>query len=133
MSSYFKSVLKVEWLNTDDDDTPQWRLLEPLRYYSSLLGQTVEVPAGFVTDFASVPRAPIAYFLCGNTGNRAAVVHDYLCRTGTVEREKADKVFKEALSASGVDSWRAQVMYLAVSQYTNALKPHEHVDPEKLV
>lgn len=120
--SLFKSPLKVEWIGVKDDDIPQWKLLEPLRYSSDLLNRTVEVPAGYVTDFASVPRAPIAYFLAGNTGHRAAVVHDYLITSKEVERKIADNVFKEALSATGVDSWRSQVMYLAVSQYTNLLE-----------
>ena len=120
--SLFKSPLKVEWIGVKDDDTPQWKLLAPLRYSSDILNRTVEVPEGYVTDFASVPRAPIAYFLAGNTGHRAAVVHDYLITSKEVERKIADNVFKEALSATGVDTWRSQVMYLAVSQYTNALE-----------
>ena len=122
--SYFHSNPKVEWLNTDDDDVPTWKLLEPFVYTSDLLGRDIVVPAGFITDFASVPRAPIVYFLAGNTGNRAAIVHDYLCRLwkeGNFDRRLADDVFEEALKASNVDSWRAKVMYLGVSSYTSAL------------
>ena len=119
--SKFTTQLQVAWENLDDDDIPTWRLLEPLVYQSDLLDRDVVVPAGFVTDFASVPRAPIAYFLAGNTGNRAAVVHDYLCRTGEVDRRVADDVFFEALRASKVDAWRARVMFLAVQSYTTYL------------
>jgi hypothetical protein len=130
--SYFKSNLKVELVSQDDDDIPTWKLIEPLRYSSDILNRTVEVPAGYETDFASVPRAPIAYFIAGNTGHRAAVLHDYLITSKEVERKIADSIFAEALSATGVDSWRKQVMYLAVSQYTNILEGKTDYDPQQL-
>jgi len=41
---------------------------------------TVTVPAGFYTDWASVPRLPWVYMKYGNTGHEAALVHDYLYR-----------------------------------------------------
>ena len=119
--SYFVTKLKVQWENEDDDDIPCWVLLEPLVYYSSLLGRSIAVPAGFVTDFASVPRAPVAYFLAGNRGNRAAVVHDYLIVSNEVPRATADEVFLEALLATNVDEWRARTMYLAVQSFTQSL------------
>ena len=119
--SKFITKLVVRWESEDDDEVPQWLLLEDLVYQSDVLGRDVVVPSGFVTDFASVPRAPIAYFLAGNTGHRAAVVHDYLIKSGEVKRELADEVFREALSASGVDWWRKESMYLAVSGYTTSL------------
>jgi len=122
VSSHFKTKLRVEWLNEDDDELPSWKLLSPLVYYSSLLGRTVTVPDGFTTDFATVPRAPIVYFLAGNTGNRAAVVHDYLIKSGEVSRRTADDVFYEALIASGVNEWRARVMFLGVQSYTTSLE-----------
>ena len=124
--SSFKTKLRVEWENTDDDDVPTWKLLDPLVYSSDILGRDVEVPAGFVTDFASVPRAPVAYFLAGGEGNRAAVVHDYFCQTKEVPRRVADDVFYEALIASGVDAWRAGAMFIAVQSYTTSLEPKEH-------
>ena len=128
--SKFLTKLEVRWESEDDDEIPQWLLLEDLVYQSDLLGRDFVVPAGFVTDFASVPRAPIAYLMAGNTGHRAAVVHDYLIRSGEVEREMADEVFKEALSASGVDWWRTQAMYLGVSSYTSALREQQNpLDP----
>jgi len=120
--SYFKSQLKVEWMNQDDDELPVWKLLEPLVYRSDLLGRDVSVPADFITDFASVPRAPVIYFLAGNRGNRAAVVHDYLINSKEVDRRTADEVFYEALVATNVDTWRARVMFLGVQSYTTSLE-----------
>jgi hypothetical protein len=120
--SQFKTQLKVEWVAYEDDGPQEWKLLEDLVYESDLLGRDVVVPAGYVTDFASVPRAPIAYFLAGNTGHRAAVVHDYLIDTDQVDRDLADLVFKEALDATGVNWAVRNAMYLAVQGYTQSLK-----------
>lgn len=128
--SYFLSKLEVSWENEDDDELPTWRLLRPLVYFSSLLRRSIAVPSDFITDFASVPRAPIVYFLAGNTGNRAAIVHDYLCRTEEVDRRTADDIFYEALIATGVDEWRAKAMFLGVQSYTTSLLDQQ--DPQHL-
>lgn len=65
-----------------------------------------EVPAGFVTDFASIPRI-VTIFLTPTHGfvsdyGRAAVIHDWLYRHGAtftppVPRAAADRVFFEAM------------------------------------
>lgn len=91
----------------------QWLLLRHLSFLSTELGLVV-VPAGFMTDFASVPRLPFAYFLAGDTAHASAVVHDYLYRNVACTRKEADKVFHEAMHAEGVPSWRAHLMYFAV-------------------
>lgn len=91
-----------------------WRLLADLAYHSDSLDCLVLVPAGFVTDFASVPRLPLAYLLFGNVAREAAVVHDYLYHTGACSRALADKVFAEASEACGVAAWRRGPMWLGV-------------------
>lgn len=77
-----------------------WELISPLVYQSNTVGIIV-VPAGFKTDFASVPRVPIAFWLTGGLAKKAAVLHDYLYAlphvtiAGTcneVTRSEADKV-----------------------------------------
>lgn len=92
----------------------KWRLDEDLRYQSNVLANVVTVPAGFVTDFATVPRLPVVYLAFDGYGDRAAVVHDFLYRQGEISRETCDKVFYEALLADGVSKWRASLMYAAV-------------------
>ena len=89
-------------------------LAEPLVYYSALLQLLVTVPAGFVTDYASVPRAPLTYWLFGGVGDEAAVVHDFLYSSGAIPRQLADEVYGEALEACGVAAWRRGPMVLAV-------------------
>ena len=76
----------------------------------------VAVPAGFVTDGASVPRCfwwlfpPVGrYFL-------AAVVHDWLLNTGVCWRE-ANRKFRQALEQQGVARWVVFVMFWAVQGY----------------
>ena len=78
-----------------------WRLEADLVYYSALLDATITAPKGMVTDLASVPRVPLAYWLYGGRGNAPAVIHDWSYRNAFIPRITADKVFCEALKANG--------------------------------
>jgi hypothetical protein len=90
-----------------------YRLLAPLEYYSAVMGASVIVPAGFVTDFASIP-APGRILISGHGRDRwAAVIHDYLYSIKH-DRKQADAVFLEALECSGVNLMKRRVMYRAV-------------------
>lgn len=92
----------------------EWKVQVPLIYASDVADDTFIVPAGFVTDFASVPRISIAYAVAGDTGHASAVVHDYLCRKKGYPRSLADLVFKEALEVEGTPWWRRAIMYSGV-------------------
>lgn len=72
------------------------------------------VPKGFRCDVASIPRA--AWLLAPSWGpwNRAAVIHDWLYTVQPCSRLQADRIFREALAACGVSSWRSVVMFNAV-------------------
>jgi hypothetical protein len=61
------------------DDDKVWVIGRSLVYESDLLGKII-VPVDFETDFASVPRVPIAYELFGDRAHRESVIHDYLYR-----------------------------------------------------
>lgn len=76
----------------------------------------VEVPAGFVTDGASVPR--LLWWLFPPTGRYflAAVVHDYLLDSG-YNWHYANKKFAEALYVQGVSPWVRWSMFSAVQVY----------------
>jgi uncharacterized protein DUF1353 len=67
----FLSHLRVEEVTETD-----WRLTNPLVYYSAVLQRQIVVPEGFITDFASVPRLPFIYWFAGDTARKAAVIHD---------------------------------------------------------
>jgi hypothetical protein len=107
VSSQFLTALHVEAL-----DDSRWKLLSPLVYLSARLKRSLAVPAGFVTDFASVPRMPFVYWLLGGKATREAVVHDFLYRRGSgVSRADADAIFVEAMEATGQSAWRRSLMW----------------------
>lgn len=107
----FKTKLNAELIH---DDPQTWILIKPLIYQSECAGMTITVPTGFITDLASVPRLPFAYWMAGGTASRAAVIHDFLYVTKIVTKDVADLVFLEAMKDSGVGSVRRRVMYWAV-------------------
>lgn len=111
MDSAFKTSLVVRKISSN-----LWVLVEPLEYRSRLAGN-ISVPSGFTTDFASVPRAPFAYLLAGNTGHEAAVIHDFCYRTGYLSRNLSDRVFAEGLRVLGEPTWRIILMYNAVDMF----------------
>lgn len=111
--SKFLTALRVERV-AGRDTRGTWQLLTLLAYKSDVAKTTFVVPAGFITDFASVPRVPIAFLLAGDTAHEAAVVHDWLYTTHEVERSVADAVFREACLTGDVPWWRAWLMWSAV-------------------
>ena len=111
MSARFTTALATEEI---DELANLHRVIWPLVYYSDILGRRLDVPAGFVTDFASVPRLPVVYLAAGGRGDRAAVIHDWLYSTRMVDRATADAVLREALLACGYGPVLANLFYAAV-------------------
>lgn len=95
----------------------KWLLVRNFVFKSDMCIAPIVVPAGFETDFASVPRLPLAYLLAGDTAHEAAVIHDYLYRTGKADRKTADEIFLEAMKAQGIPAWRRRLMYWAVRTF----------------
>ena len=98
-----------------------WMTLAPLRYESDLLrGRIITVPAEFITDFASVPRTPFAWWLVGDTSHRAAVLHDWIYQRHDAEgidRATADAIFREAAEADDQDPepfWRRWLAWAGI-------------------
>jgi len=110
----------------------QWALAEPLVYVARD-GRTFFVPAGFETDFASVPRIPLAYWLTGDTAHLSAALHDFLCRVlhrhGLMSWAEAALHFRDAMRAEGVPRWRAWLMYWAV-RMAEPPRDQDHTDME---
>lgn len=94
-----------------------WVLQTDLAFLSEIYGLIV-VEAGFETDFASVPRIPIVYWLAGGTADASAVVHDYLVSQlyprGHISWRTAAAVFGEAMKHESVPAWRRALMHWAV-------------------
>src|SRR5262249_26219157 len=56
--------------------------------------RSVNVPIGFVTDFASIPRIFWSLLRPDGRYTHPAIVHDYLYWTQTTSREDADEIFR---------------------------------------
>ena len=113
MTTRFGSQLCVE-LKSGSDSI--WILTAPLFYLSEKHGLIV-VPTGFETDFASVPRVPIAYRLWGDRAHREAALHDYLFRKNAIpllSYAEANSVFLEAMESRNVPWHIRWPMYLGV-------------------
>jgi len=116
--SAFLSDLVVKEVKDDSWSGPQvWELQSPLIYSSDIVNMVISVPAGFKTDFCSVPRIPIVFDAVGDLGNRAGTVHDFLYSRQMFDRLHCDSILKEALITCGVEEWKAQAMYLAVRAF----------------
>ena len=111
------------------------RTLEILEYHvgSEDSDVVICVPAGFETDFASVPRLAQGLFPALGCWGRPAIIHDYLYQTrgeaswfddntgkrtylndGRFTRLQADRIFLEAMEVVGVPAWRRTIMFRAV-------------------
>jgi len=110
MRSRFLSKLRTEKI-----DKNKWQLTDELMYFSESVWKLIKVPAGFITDLASVPRLPLAYMLAGGKAQEPAVVHDYLYSTKMFTRDVCDDIFYEAILASKQHGWfTANIMWAGV-------------------
>lgn len=80
----------------------------------------VRVPAGFVTDLASVPAAAQGFRSRVGTYSRAAIVHDWLYWTGACTRSQADRILYYAMLSSGSSRSVANQFHAAVSRFGSA-------------
>ncbi len=92
-----------------------WRVYEPFAFYlSDDESDVIEVPAGFITDLATVPR--IFWTLLPPDGKyaKAAIIHDYLYDNALRTKKEADLIFLDGMKVLGVPKWKRIVMYQAV-------------------
>lgn len=81
----------------------RWSLFLPFTYHigSKYSRDVIAVPAGFTTDFASIPK--FLWFLpYWAKFSKASVLHDYCYRKQDRTRKEADDIFYEAMLVS----WR---------------------------
>lgn len=93
------------------------RLVKPFSYYIKKKGgDTIVVPAGFVTDGASIPS--FAWSIIGGpmTGKyvAAAILHDWLYHIKTYSRERSDLIFLEAMAVLKVSKLKRNIIYWMV-------------------
>lgn len=105
-----------------------WQVTEAFRYYfdDASLNTYVEVPVGYLSDGASVPRIFWGLLPAWGAYGQAAVLHDYLCehltqikngQTVTITRKQADDAFKDACVALDVPRWKRNIMFIAIAVY----------------
>jgi hypothetical protein len=89
-------------------------LMQELRYQPDLGAKIIVVPAGFVTDFASIPR--ILWSIRPPQGfyQWAAVVHDFLYWEQPIPRAKADKILLLGMTDSMVGPTERTAIYEGV-------------------
>lgn len=127
--SSFTTPLELEYI-----DGRNWKITAEFDYFLVWgLPETICIPAGFVTDFASIPR--LLWNLLPPTGSygKAAVVHDWLYRHCgmvtistplqhdvkgvTYSRAECDEIFREAMEVLGVGWFTRQTIYRAVRMF----------------
>lgn len=110
-----------------------WQVTKGFRYYFNdpTKATYVDVPAGYLSDGASVPR--IFWWVLPPQGDygQAAVLHDYLCehltqikdgQTVAITRVQADNALKNAMKALGVPPWKRNLMFIAVAVYVKVCR-----------
>ena len=105
------STLSVDVLN----DGRTYRVNRP--FIVEMPGRKFIVPAGFETDFASVPRGLWNIFPPFGRYSKAAVLHDYLYRCSSMERKTCDKIFLDCMEALGVPWRKRKAMYYGVRMF----------------
>jgi hypothetical protein len=110
----YVGTVQTEWIEADR----KMRLLAPFTYVDPK-GIEWKAPAGWVIDGASIPI--FAWSIIGGPYNgkyrNASVIHDVACDQQTQPWETVHEAFYWAMMASGVEPWRAKVMYAAVYHF----------------
>ena len=101
MSAFLTPVI-TEQLGTD-----RFRLRAPLTYESDMLHHSATIPAGFLTDFESIPRwLPFTYAWLRGTAHAPGIIHDWAYQNHRLwitdlTRAQADALLYEAAGATG--------------------------------
>lgn len=119
-------------------DKDYWKVAAGYRYYIGFEGSSryVDVPTGFLTDGATVPRA--LWWLLPPLGeySQATTLHDYLCRTYkvievingvptevAVTRKEIDGILREAMEVLEVAAWKRFLINCGVEGYRAVVNP----------
>jgi hypothetical protein len=100
----------------EDINGQSWKTVEDFIWVSKRM-QWVVIPAGFITDFATIPQ-PLSKVLrsCGDW-DKATLVHDFVYSKKCdmkFSRKECDDLFLEAMNDCGVGYMTSRAMYLAV-------------------
>lgn len=105
-----------------------WVVTKPFRYFidEKDSNRWVDIPLGYLTDGASVPKVFWNIIPPWGRYGQAAVVHDYLCeyleiiedgKPKSITRAECDAILKEAMIVLGVPTAKVNIIYGGVSLY----------------
>ena len=111
MSGFTDEHFSIKWME-EMDGVDYWAS-SPFRYWVGPegTGRYVDVPAGFITDGASVPRPFWSLIAPWGTYGQAAIV---------ITRKECDRILLQAMTDLGVPVWKRSVIYGAVRAYALA-------------
>lgn len=124
----FNGPLFVEPTGTTANKSglPQYRVTAPFTFDIGR-GFYVNVPAGFISDLASIPWPARNWFRPHDKRwAQAAVIHDYCCTNQLFSRSLCDHVFIEAMLANQCPLYIAWPMYASVKVRSIYLKIREN-------
>ncbi|EJN15104.1 Protein of unknown function (DUF1353) [Bradyrhizobium sp. YR681] len=118
-----------EWISSrqraSDDPLHVGRFKEPIYYLLRPISwqpgadaparlEAVEAPAGFVTDFASIPQIFWSALRPDGEYTYPAIIHDYLYWTQTRPRAVADEIFRASMQDFNIAPKTITLIYEAV-------------------
>lgn len=134
------SILASEALDKD-----YWLVTRAFTYYVDYNTKKlrVDVPLGFLTDGASVPKLFWNIIPPWGRYGQAAIVHDWLCENlyfldendqrVAISRKECDRTLYEAMQVLGVPPATAKMIYGAVSAYRMTVGTNKvNVEPGKI-
>ena len=135
-----KSDFLTEWMRSQSSEKPAtrkfsntpkmvpfadmdyWYLTTPFSWKPNDISQyelpdKIEVPAGFVTDFASIPS--IFWTVMPRTGRYGfpAIIHDWLYWDQPINKHAADRVFQMGLHEMSVSLLKRKIMTASVHMF----------------
>lgn len=97
---------------------PMWFLTAPIGWRPNpgqeKLSGPLDIPAGFVTDLASIPRVFWSVLPRDGEYAYAAIIHDYLYWTQVRDRSTSDEILRSTMVDFGVSPLSVTAIYEAV-------------------
>jgi hypothetical protein len=111
---YFPAVTNRAFVAISED---VFILTSPLTFRLNKTNEPIIVPAGFITDLASIPK--MLHWWKGKLDRpiAAAIVHDYLYWYQQCTKKEADAIFYHGMRAKAADDFTTAAFYLAVSSF----------------
>jgi uncharacterized protein DUF1353 len=119
MEDWIKQVRAVKGaLHVTRFKKPIYVLTRPIQWLPGSTAQAkyapVFVPAGFVTDFASIPRVFWSMLRPDEEYTYPAIIHDYLYWIQDRPRAVADEILKIGMQEFGIAATTLNIIYAAV-------------------